>query len=117
MILTNLAQLKREGLEALKATNPNIATSKDLNLIRFHHLRWTITYKDNTTNDVTAPVKRLAAPTVETRLLRESFHTQTPVAVTGAEPGLLLSCTIMMMSRTAVADASGQADRNTECSL
>ena len=35
----------------------------------------TITYKDNTTNDVTAPVKRLAAPTVETRLLDKDLHT------------------------------------------
>ena len=69
----------------------------------------TITYKDNTTNDVMAPVKRLAAPTVETRLLDKAY-TQTPVTVTGAEPG----STVVLYNNddevgTAVADASGQA--------
>ncbi len=61
----NLAAPKDKAQEALQTANPNIATSKDFNLIRFHHLVWP--YIDNT-NDAVAPVKRPAAPTVETRL-------------------------------------------------
>ena len=107
---TNLAQAEKEKVwEAFKASNPNIATSKDFKSYSVSSSGVvTITYKDNTTNDVTAPVKRLAAPTVETRLL-EKAYTQTPVTVTGAEPG----STVVLYNNddeigTAVADASGQ---------
>ena len=108
---TNLAQAEKEKIwEAFKTANPNIATSKDFKSYSVSSSGVvTITYKDNTTNDVTAPVKRLAAPTVETRLLDKAY-TQTPVTVTGAEPG----STVVLYNNddevgTAVADASGQA--------
>ena len=108
---SNLAQAEKDQVwEAFKASNPNIATSKDFKDYSVSASGVvTITYKDNTTNDVTAPVKRLAAPTVETRLL-EKAYTQTPVTVTGAEPG----STVVLYNNddevgTAVADASGQA--------
>ena len=108
---TNLAQAEKEKIwEAFKTANPNIATSKDFKSYSVSSSGVvTITYKDNTTNDVTAPVKRLAAPMVETRLL-EKAYTQTPVTVTGAEPG---SAVVLYNNDdeigTAVADASGQA--------
>ena len=118
MIPTNLAQAeKRRFGKRLRLLTPILPLQRTLNLIPFHHLVWvTITYKDNTTNDVTAPVKRLAAPTVETRLLDN--YTQTPVTVTGAEPG----STVVLYNNddevgTAVADASWTSDRNTECPL
>ena len=108
---SNLAQAEKDQVwEAFKASNPNIATSKDFKEYSVSASGVvTITYKDNTTNDVTAPVKRLAAPTVETRLLDKAY-TQTPVTVTGAEPG----STVVLYNNddevgTAVADASGQA--------
>ena len=108
---SNLAQAEKDKVwEAFKTANPNIATSKDFKSYSVSSSGVvTITYKDNTTNDVTAPVKRLAAPTVETRLL-EKAYTQTPVTVTGAEPG----STVVLYNNddevgTAVADASGQA--------
>ena len=68
---SNLAQAEKDKVwEAFKTANPNIATSKDFKSYSVSSSGVvTITYKDNTTNDVTAPVKRLAAPTVETRLL------------------------------------------------
>ncbi|WP_347110526.1 accessory Sec-dependent serine-rich glycoprotein adhesin, partial [Streptococcus salivarius] len=108
---SNLAQAEKDKVwEAFKTANPNIATSKDFKSYSVSSSGVvTITYKDNTTNDVTAPVKRLAAPTVETRLLDKAY-TQTPVTVTGAEPG----STVVLYNNddevgTAVADASGQA--------
>ena len=108
---SNLAQAEKDKVwEAFKTANPNIATSKDFKEYSVSASGVvTITYKDNTTNDVTAPVKRLAAPTVETRLLDKAY-TQTPVTVTGAEPG----STVVLYNNddevgTAVADASGQA--------
>ena len=108
---SNLAQDEKDKVwEAFKTANPNIATSKDFKSYSVSSSGVvTITYKDNTTNDVTAPVKRLAAPTVETRLLDKAY-TQTPVTVTGAEPG----STVVLYNNddevgTAVADASGQA--------
>lgn len=108
---TNLAQAEKEKIwETFKATNPNIATSKDFKEYSVSAAGVvTITYKDNTSNDVTMPVQRLAPPTVETRLL-EKAYTQTPVTVTGAEPG----STVVLYNNddeigTAVADASGQA--------
>ena len=108
---SNLAQAEKDKVwEAFKASNPNISTSKDFKEYSVSASGVvTITYKDNTTNDVTAPVKRLAAPTVETRLLDKAY-TQTPVTVTGAEPG----STVVLYNNDdevgiAVADASGQA--------
>ena len=108
---SSLAQAEKDKVwEAFKTANPNIATSKDFKSYSVSSSGVvTITYKDNTTNDVTAPVKRLAAPTVETRLLDKAY-TQTPVTVTGAEPG----STVVLYNNddevgTAVADASGQA--------
>ena len=108
---SNLAQAEKEKVwEAFKATNPNIATSKDFKSYSVSATGVvTITYKDNTSNDVTAPVKRLPAPTVATRLLDKAY-TQTAVTVTGAEPG----STVVLYNNddevgTAVADASGQA--------
>ncbi|MTQ72012.1 accessory Sec-dependent serine-rich glycoprotein adhesin, partial [Streptococcus salivarius] len=108
---SSLAQAEKDKVwEAFKTANPNIATSKDFKSYSVSASGVvTITYKDNTTNDVTAPVKRLAAPTVETRLLDKAY-TQTPVTVTGAEPG----STVVLYNNddevgTAVADASGQA--------
>ena len=108
---SNLAQAEKDKVwEAFKTANPNIATSKDFKSYSVSSSGVvTITYKDNTTNDVMAPVKRLAAPTVETRLLDKAY-TQTPVTVTGAEPG----STVVLYNNddevgTAVADASGQA--------
>ena len=107
----SLAQAEKDKVwEAFKTANPNIATSKDFKSYSVSSSGVvTITYKDNTTNDVTAPVKRLAAPTVETRLLDKAY-TQTPVTVTGAEPG----STVVLYNNddevgTALADASGQA--------
>ncbi|WP_148130165.1 accessory Sec-dependent serine-rich glycoprotein adhesin, partial [Streptococcus sp. HMSC078H03] len=108
---SSLAQAEKDKVwEAFKTANPNIATSKDFKSYSVSSSGVvTITYKDNTTNDVTAPVKRLAAPTVETRLLDKAY-TQTPVTVTGAEPG----STVVLYNNddevgTAVADALGQA--------
>ncbi|MFR0991692.1 MAG: accessory Sec-dependent serine-rich glycoprotein adhesin, partial [Streptococcus salivarius] len=108
---SSLAQAEKDKVwEAFKTANPNIATSKDFKSYSVSSSGVvTVTYKDNTTNDVTAPVKRLAAPTVETRLLDKAY-TQTPVTVTGAEPG----STVVLYNNddevgTAVADASGQA--------
>ena len=108
---SSLAQAEKDKVwEAFKTANPNIAASKDFKSYSVSSSGVvTITYKDNTTNDVTAPVKRLAAPTVETRLLDKAY-TQTPVTVTGAEPG----STVVLYNNddevgTAVADASGQA--------
>ena len=108
---SSLAQAEKDKVwEAFKTANPNIATSKDFKSYSVSSSGVvTITYKDNTTNDVTAPVKRLAAPTVETRLLDKAY-TQTPVTVTGADPG----STVVLYNNddevgTAVADASGQA--------
>ena len=107
----NLAQAEKDKVwETFKATNPNIATSKDF---KSYSVSATgvvsITYKDNTSNDVTAPIKRLSAPTVATRLLDKAY-TQTAVTVTGAEPG----STVVLYNNddevgTAVANASGQA--------
>ena len=108
---SNLAQAEKDKVwETFKATNPNIATSKDFKSYSVSATGVvTITYKDNTSNDVTAPVKRLPAPTVATRLLDKAY-TQTAVTVTGAEPG----STVVLYNNddevgTAVADASGQA--------
>ena len=72
---SNLAQAEKDKVwEAFKTANPNIATSKDFKSYSVSSSGVvTITYKDNTTNDVTAPVKRLAAPTVETRLLDKAL--------------------------------------------
>ncbi len=69
LIGTNKSRSSRKKIgvwEAFK-TNPNIATSKDFKSYSVSASGVvTITYKDNTTNDVTAPVgKRLAAPTVK----------------------------------------------------
>ena len=108
---SNLAQAEKDKVwETFKATNPNIATSKDFKSYSVSATGVvTITYKDNTSNDVTAPVKRLPAPTVATRLLDKAY-TQTAVTVTGAEPG----STVVLYNNddevgTAVANASGQA--------
>ncbi|KXU57211.1 putative KxYKxGKxW signal domain protein, partial [Streptococcus salivarius] len=108
---SNLAQAEKDKVwETFKATNPNIATSKDF---KSYSVSATgvvsITYKDNTSNDVTAPIKRLSAPTVATRLLDKAY-TQTAVTITGAEPG----STVVLYNNddevgTAVANASGQA--------
>ena len=108
---SNVAEVEKDRIwEAFKASNPKIVSSKDFKDYSVSASGVvTITYKDNTSNDVTVPVKRLPTPTVTTRLL-EKANTQTPVTVTGAKPG----ATVVLYNNdeeigTAVADASGQA--------
>lgn len=107
---SNLVEVEKDRIwEAFKTSNPQIVSSKDFKEYSVSASGVvTITYKDNTSNDVTVPVKHLPVPTVTTRLL-EKANTQTPVTVTGANPG----STVVLYNNDeevgrAVADASGQ---------
>ena len=115
LLMTQVVSLRLKKIrfgKHLRLLTPNIATSKDFKSYSVSSSGVvTITYKDNTTNDVTAPVKRLAAPTVETRLLDKAY-TQTPVTVTGAEPG---STVVLYNNDDEVGTAVGRCFGSSDC--